>query len=84
LAVMKPAGDKTVATEDVAAKPVIDALDDLFGLNAAPSDQYNIVVTARPRGSVPTALWSCSYFVFLQDKVSVGVLPGTKASRGQN
>ncbi len=72
LAVMEPAGDKTVPTEDVAAIPVIDALDDLSDLDAAPSDQYNIVVTARPRGSVPTALWSCSYFVFLQDELAVG------------
>lgn len=29
------------------------------------SDQYNIVFTARPRGSLPTALWDCSYFVFM-------------------
>jgi uncharacterized protein (DUF58 family) len=27
--------------------------------------EYNIVLTARPRGSFPTALWNCSYFVFL-------------------
>jgi uncharacterized protein (DUF58 family) len=27
--------------------------------------EYNIVLTARPRGSLPTALWNCSYFVFL-------------------
>jgi len=30
-----------------------------------PSDDYNIILTARPRGSVPTALWACSYFVFI-------------------
>jgi uncharacterized protein (DUF58 family) len=29
------------------------------------TDDYNIVVTARKRGSLPTALWNCSYFVFL-------------------
>jgi hypothetical protein len=23
------------------------------------------VLTARPRGSLPTALWNCSYFLFL-------------------
>ncbi|MGD0569907.1 MAG: DUF58 domain-containing protein [Candidatus Sulfotelmatobacter sp.] len=28
---------------------------------------YNIVLTARPRGSLPTALWNSSYFVFIQD-----------------
>ena len=30
-----------------------------------PSDDYNIIFTAQPRGSVPTALWACSYFVFM-------------------
>ncbi|HYA23662.1 MAG TPA: DUF58 domain-containing protein [Terriglobales bacterium] len=30
-----------------------------------PSDDYNIIFTTRPRGSIPTALWACSYLVFL-------------------
>jgi len=30
-----------------------------------PSGDYNIILTARPRGSIPTALWACSYFVFI-------------------
>ena len=30
-----------------------------------PSDDYNIILTARPRGSISTALWACSYFVFI-------------------
>ena len=29
------------------------------------SDDYNLIVTARPRGSIPTALWACSYIVFV-------------------
>jgi uncharacterized protein (DUF58 family) len=29
------------------------------------SDDYNIIFTARARGSLPTMLWACSYFVFL-------------------
>ncbi len=29
------------------------------------TDDYNIVVTARKQGSIPTPLWNCSYFVFL-------------------
>jgi len=33
-----------------------------------PSDDYNIILTTRPRGSVPTALWACSYFVFIGPK----------------
>jgi uncharacterized protein (DUF58 family) len=31
------------------------------------TDDYNVIVTARPRGSIPTALWACSYFVFIED-----------------
>jgi len=30
-----------------------------------PSGDYNIILTARPRGSIPTPLWACSYLVFL-------------------
>jgi uncharacterized protein (DUF58 family) len=35
--------------------------------------EYNIVLTARPRGSLPTALWNCSYFVFFGGEVAPGV-----------
>ena len=31
------------------------------------SDSYNIVLTNRPRGSLPTALWNCSYVIFMGD-----------------
>ncbi len=30
-----------------------------------PSDDYNIILTTRARGSIPTPLWACSYFVFI-------------------
>jgi len=30
-------------------------------------DEYNIVITARPRRSIPSALWETSYFVFAGD-----------------
>jgi uncharacterized protein (DUF58 family) len=30
-----------------------------------PSDDYNIIITTRPRGGIPTALWACSYLVFI-------------------
>ncbi len=30
-----------------------------------PSDDYNIILTTRPRGGIPTVLWACSYFVFI-------------------
>jgi uncharacterized protein (DUF58 family) len=38
--------------------------DVLREMNLNTSDAYNIVITARPRGSLPAALWNCSYFVF--------------------
>jgi uncharacterized protein (DUF58 family) len=28
---------------------------------------YNLVFTSRPRGSIPTALWASSYFLFFQE-----------------
>ncbi len=42
--------------------------DVFFELSSGGLDQYNIVVTARARGSVPTALWSCSYFFFIGEE----------------
>ncbi|PYX07042.1 MAG: hypothetical protein DMG88_15965 [Acidobacteria bacterium] len=29
-------------------------------------DEYNIILTSRPRASIPTVLWTCSYFVFME------------------
>jgi uncharacterized protein (DUF58 family) len=37
--------------------------------------EYNIVLTARPQGSLPTAWWNSSYFVFLGDEA------GTRPAR---
>jgi hypothetical protein len=31
------------------------------------TDDYNLVFTARPRGSVPTPLWQSSYFIFMNE-----------------
>jgi hypothetical protein len=31
-------------------------------------DAYNLVITARPRGSIPTQLWTSSYFIFIGGK----------------
>jgi uncharacterized protein (DUF58 family) len=42
--------------------------DVLREINLSGSDGYNIVVTARPRGSLPAALWNCSYFIFAGDQ----------------
>jgi uncharacterized protein (DUF58 family) len=35
--------------------------------NLQVTDDYNLVFTARPRGTVPTNLWQSSYFVFMND-----------------
>jgi uncharacterized protein (DUF58 family) len=42
--------------------PPADALREISLRN---SDDYNIVVTARPRGRLPANLWTTSYFVFV-------------------
>jgi uncharacterized protein (DUF58 family) len=47
---------------DVAPKSGESVLDKL-----PVTDDYNLVFTARPRGSVPTSLWQSSYFVFMND-----------------
>src|SRR6202050_3234039 len=49
---------------DVLRQDVLQALD------LGSTGEYNIVLTARPRGSLPTALWNCSYFVFLGGDVA--------------
>lgn len=36
------------------------------------TDDYNVILTARPRGSIPTALWACSYFVFIEERAGSG------------
>jgi uncharacterized protein (DUF58 family) len=38
---------------------------DVLGEISLGSGQYNIVLTARPAGSLPSAWWDSSYFVFL-------------------
>jgi hypothetical protein len=31
------------------------------------TDDYNVIITAEPHGSIPTTLWSCSYFLFMRE-----------------
>jgi uncharacterized protein (DUF58 family) len=31
------------------------------------TDDYNIILTTQPRGSIPTQLWATSYFIFIED-----------------
>ncbi len=46
--------------EPAASKPSRDFLNEL----AAEPDVFKIVLTSRPRGSIPTSLWTSSYLVF--------------------
>jgi uncharacterized protein (DUF58 family) len=41
-------------------QPGASIVDDL-----QPTGDYNIILTTRPRGSIPTALWATSYFIFM-------------------
>ena len=65
LAVIQPVGSGVVKGK---AEKSSDLLHEV---SSGPSDEYNIVITARPRGTVPTALWNSSYFVFLSNKSGV-------------
>jgi uncharacterized protein (DUF58 family) len=47
----------------VGPKPLPSVIESL-----QPSGVYNLILTAQPRGSIPTALWACSYFVFIGKK----------------
>lgn len=47
-----------------------DTTDSLAELGRGPFDEYNIVITARARGTVPTGLWNSSYFVFVGSQES--------------
>jgi uncharacterized protein (DUF58 family) len=39
--------------------------------NLTISDDYNLILTTRARGTIPTALWSCSYFLFIGESGTV-------------
>lgn len=63
LAVIKPMGSEPPAAKTDPTK------DLLCEMNLESGESYNIVVTSRQRGTVPTALWNASYFVFVSDPV---------------
>ncbi len=47
-----------LATVEPQASPsLLDGLDI--------SEDYNIILTTRPRGTIPADLWACSYFIFM-------------------
>jgi hypothetical protein len=50
--------------------------DALRDLNLGGTGEYNIVLTARPHGSLPTAWWNCSYFVFLGEQAAAHLKTG--------
>ena len=47
-----------LAVAEAGAQPSL--IDDV-----QPTDDYNIILTSRAKGSIPTALWACSYFIFM-------------------
>jgi uncharacterized protein (DUF58 family) len=65
LATVEPVGSRRMIQ---ASGTSMSGDDPLRGLNTGPADEYNIVITARARGTVPTALWNTSYFVFVGDR----------------
>jgi len=62
LAVIQPQEGLQPERAAVSAVPQNDALGAL-GLGG--DGEYNIVLSARPQGSLPANLWNCSYFVSL-------------------
>ena len=61
LAVIEPLGAKSRGQAPWAGVQREGTIPEL-GLG---NGEYNIVLTARPHGSLPTSWWNCSYFVFL-------------------
>ncbi|MGI9103971.1 MAG: DUF58 domain-containing protein [Terriglobales bacterium] len=47
----------------VGNSPTTSVLDEL-----ELTDDYNVILTSRPRGSIPTALWACSYLMFFGEQ----------------
>ncbi|HVN22226.1 MAG TPA: DUF58 domain-containing protein [Dongiaceae bacterium] len=67
LAVVQPvtADAKTARTHSPAQTTNL-----LSELGDSDADEYKIVITARQRGSISTALWNSSYFVFFGEQAS--------------
>ncbi len=64
LAVIQPQTGPQAITGPAVPAPQALLLRDI---DLGSTGEYNIVLTAQPRGSLPTAWWNCSYFVFLCD-----------------
>jgi uncharacterized protein (DUF58 family) len=79
LAVIEPQRDPQPAAAPEAASPRDPQLSDVLRqIDLGAGGEYNIVLTARPRGSLPTALWNCSYFVFLGSDVAPAVASNSR------
>ncbi len=65
LAVIEPGmiGPRMNGTENA-----VSSGDALREMNLGNTDDYNIVITPRSRGTLPAALWNSSYFVFVGDE----------------
>ena len=75
LAVIEPQKDPQATAPQPASPRDLERADVLGQIDLGTTGEYNIVLTARPRGSLPTALWNCSYFVFLGSDVAPAVAP---------
>jgi len=67
LAVIEPEPNHAAAPAQHEASPPADALAEM---KLSSFGDYNIVITARSRGTLPTDLWNCSYFVFIGREAS--------------
>ena len=48
---------------------VVESRNSLCVLESlAVADDYNLILTAQARGTIPTSLWTCSYFIFIGDR----------------
>jgi uncharacterized protein (DUF58 family) len=71
LAVIEPEGERqNNSRHNHTPQPGLRVHDVLHQIGLVSTGEYNIVLTARPRGSLPTALWNSSYFVFLDNQAS--------------
>jgi len=66
LATVEPSGKPTKSH----GQAPVGTLDLMQELRRGLADEYNIVVTARSRGTVPTELWNSSHFVFVGEEKS--------------
>lgn len=73
--------------EFLAALAVVEPLkaglpkDPLCDMDLESGNEYNIVVTTRPRGTVPTALWNSSFFVFVSEPEAAANDSSSRARR---